>query len=109
MGHLESVERYLLSPNGPPPCFLRQCSYEALFKETDMMNIKDSELTTKEHDGQHCFDDKINSNILKSFFSNMATELVKKLPDPPCKFGIDSVKTYYKNLNLGKKNSHFTM
>ena len=54
-------------------------------------------------DGQHCFDDKTNSNIFKNFFSNLATELVKKLPDPPCKFGIDSVKNYYKNLNLEKE------
>ena len=34
-----------LAQNGPPPCFLGQCSYEALFKETDVMNVKDSELT----------------------------------------------------------------
>ena len=34
-------------------------------------------------DGEHCFDDKINSNVFKEFFSNLATELVKKLPNPP--------------------------
>ena len=55
------------------------------------------------NDGQHCFDDKINSNIFKNFFSNLATELVKKLPNPPCKFGIDSVKKHYKNLDLKKE------
>ena len=52
-------------------------------------------------DGEHCFDDKINSNVFKNFFSNLATELVKKLPNPPRRFGIESVKEYYKKLNLG--------
>ena len=37
-----------LAQNGPPPCFLGQCSYDALFKETDMMNVKDTELTQEE-------------------------------------------------------------
>ena len=54
-------------------------------------------------DGEHCFDDKINSNIFKNFFSNLAKELVNKLPNPPCKFGTESVKKYYKHFNLGRK------
>ena len=61
------------------------------------------------NDGQHCFDDKINSNIFKNFFSNLATELVKKLPDPPCKFGVDSVKNIKRTLISKKENSPFTM
>ena len=43
-------------------------------------------------DRKHSFDDKINSNIFMNFFSNLATELVKKLPNPPRRFGIESVK-----------------
>ena len=39
-----------LAQSGPPPCFLRQCSYEALCKETDVMNVKNSELTPEEHE-----------------------------------------------------------
>ena len=54
-------------------------------------------------DGEHCFDDKINSNVFKEFFSNLAKELVKKLPNPPRRFGIESVKEYYKKLNLGNE------
>ena len=54
-------------------------------------------------DGEHCFDDKINSNIFKDFFSNLAKELVNKLPNPPCKFGAESIKRYYKHFNLGKQ------
>ena len=38
------------------------------------------------------------------FFSNLAADLVKKLPHPPNKFGIETVKRYYKNYNLEKKN-----
>ena len=54
-------------------------------------------------DGEHCFDDKINSNIFKDFFSTLAKELVNKLPNPPYKFGAESIKRYYKHLNLGKQ------
>ena len=54
-------------------------------------------------DGEHCFDDKINSDIFKNFFSTLAKELVNRLPNPPGKFGTESVKKYYKHLNLGKK------
>ena len=54
-------------------------------------------------DGEHRFDDKINSNVFKEFFSNLAKELVKKLPNPPRRFGIENVKEYYKKLNLGNE------
>ena len=54
-------------------------------------------------DGEHCFDDKINSKIFKDFFSNLAKELLNKLPNPPCKFGAESIKRYYEHLSLGKQ------
>ena len=38
-----------LAQGGPPPCFLEQCSYEAAFKEIDMMKIGEEHLTTKEN------------------------------------------------------------
>ena len=37
-----------LAQGGPPPCFLEQCAYEAAFKEFDMMNIEEENLTFKE-------------------------------------------------------------
>ena len=37
-----------LAQGGPPPCFLEQCSYEAMTKSVDMTNIQDTDLTTKE-------------------------------------------------------------
>ena len=54
-------------------------------------------------DGEHCFDDKINSNIFKDFFSNMGKGLLNKLPNPPCNFGVESIKRYYEHFNLGKQ------
>ena len=38
-----------LAQGGPPPCFLEQCTYESAFKEIDMMNIGEENLTTKEN------------------------------------------------------------
>ena len=49
------------------------------------------------------FDDNINWNIFKDYFSNLATEFVKKLAILPRRFGIESVKEYYKKLNLGNE------
>ena len=37
-----------LAQGGPPPCFLEECAYEAAFKEFDMMNIGEENLTFKE-------------------------------------------------------------
>ena len=54
-------------------------------------------------DDEHCFDDQINSDTFKNFFSTLAKELVNRLPNPPGKFGTESVKKYYKHLNVGKK------
>ena len=43
------------------------------------------------------FDPKENSEIFKDFFSNLAMNLVSKLPPAPKKFGMDSVEAYYRN------------
>ena len=40
------------------------------------------------------------SNIFKTFFSEISKSLLDKLPDPPNKFNINSVREYYKFLNL---------
>ena len=37
------------------------------------------------------------------FFTNMAKTLLQKLVPPPSKYGIDSVKNFYKNLNITAK------
>ena len=37
-----------LAQGGPLPCFLNMCAYEAAFKEFDMMNIGEENLTFKE-------------------------------------------------------------
>ena len=48
-----------------------------------------------------------NAEIVKDFYSNLANDLVKKLPNPPNKYGKDVVKTYYENLNLVGKSFSF--
>ena len=57
-------------------------------------------------EGNVTFDSKVNAESFKDFFANLATSLVKKLPIPTNKFGINIVKEYYKHLNL--ENKHFT-
>ena len=37
------------------------------------------------------------------FFANMEKTLLQKLPHPPSKYGIDSVKNFYKDLNITTK------
>ena len=51
----------------------------------------------------------INSNVFKTSFSTLAKELENRLPDPPYKFGTESVKKYYKHLKLERKRSHYIM
>ena len=46
------------------------------------------------------FDSKMNAEIFKDLLSKLAIDLVEKLPTSTNKFGIDSIKTYYQNLNL---------
>ena len=37
------------------------------------------------------FDSKTNAEIFKDFYSNLASDLLKKLPSPPNKFGTEAV------------------
>ena len=49
------------------------------------------------------YDPKSISKVFQTFFTNMAKTLLQKLPPPPNKYGIDSVKSFYKNLNITTK------
>ena len=60
-----------------------------------------------EKDGILSFDPKTNAEIFKDFYSNLANNLVKKLPTPPNKYGKTAVNNYYKKLNLRGKNFSF--
>ena len=61
-----------------------------------------------EKDGTLSFDPKTNAEIFKDFYSNLANNLVKKLPPPPPnKYGKTAVNNYYKKLNLRGKNFSF--
>ena len=40
------------------------------------------------------------ANTFKKHFANLASDLVKKLPDATEKFGMPSVRQYYKEINL---------
>ena len=53
------------------------------------------------------FASKTNAKIFKDFYSNLAGNVLKKLPSPPNKFGIEAVKKYYKNMNLEGKSFPF--
>ena len=46
-------------------------------------------------DDKISFDDKTNANTLKTFFCDLAIDLVAKLPPPFNKSGISSVRNYY--------------
>ena len=60
-----------------------------------------------EKDGILSFDHKANAEIFKDFYSNLASDLVEKFPNPPNKFGTGTVREYYKNLNLEEKSFAF--
>ena len=49
------------------------------------------------------YDPKSIYKVFQMFFTNMAKTLLQKLPPPPNKYGIDSVKKIYKNLNITTK------
>ena len=55
-------------------------------------------------DGVMQFELKKNANILKTFYSELAGNLVKMLLKPPLKFNTDKTMTFYKKLNpnIGK-------
>ena len=48
--------------------------------------------------GKPPFDDKSNAEIFKGFFSNLASDLVKKLK--PSSHRLDEVRKYYQHMNL---------
>ena len=62
-------------------------------------NTSSSEICLKE-DGKNIFNAKSTSNMFKDFFSNLATNLVSKLPNPPNKFGEIYFSSFYKTLKL---------
>ena len=64
---------------------------------------KSSSFLSLEKDGNLFFDPKTNTEIFKDFFVNLVDNLVKKLPSPPYKFGKETSKMYYQQLNLGRK------
>ena len=47
------------------------------------------------------------ANTFKKHFANLASDLVKKLPDPTGKFGIPLVRQYYKEINFREKKLKF--
>ena len=44
------------------------------------------------------FDGKTNAETFKEFYANLASDLVNKLPPAAKRFGMDSVKRYYKKI-----------
>ncbi len=53
-------------------------------------------------EGDFSFDPKANAETFKDFYSNLALNLVRQLPLPTKRFGPNSVKEYYKHLNILK-------
>ena len=53
--------------------------------------------------GTVSFDAKKNAGTFKTYFKGLESELVNKLPNPPNKFGIGSVKNYYEDLHIKDK------
>ena len=54
------------------------------------------------------FDPKYNSETFTNFYANLSMNLVRQLPLPTNMFGTNSVKEYYRHLNLENKNINFT-
>ena len=59
-------------------------------------NKSDTKICLKNEDGTS-FESKKTSEIFKDFFSNLAGNLLNKLPSAPKKFGMSTVEAYYKN------------
>ena len=60
-----------------------------------------------EKDGTLSFDSKTNAEIFRDFYSNLASDLLTKLPSPPNKFGKEAVKKYHENIDLDGKSFSF--
>ena len=54
-------------------------------------------------EGNISFDLKSNAETFKNFYADLAINFVMKLPLPTNMFGTNSVKEYYRHLNLEKK------
>ena len=86
-------------------------------RQSTSRHLGNEEKHQNESEGQSCgnthangilsFDPKTNAEIFKDFYSNLANNLVKKLPTPPNKYGKTAVNNYYKKLNLRGKNFSF--
>ena len=59
-------------------------------------NVNQSKIYLKEN-GVMQFELKKNANILKTFYSELAGNLVKMLLKPRLKFNTDKTMTFYKN------------
>ena len=90
MGKTKNFHLLEVNVRHPFPFFLE------LYKESSSATI------CLEKDGILSFDPKTNAEIFKDFYSNLANNLVKKLPTPPNKYGKTAVNNYYKKLNLSK-------
>ena len=66
-----------------------------------------SNICLKENDGLSFCSLSIANNF-KEFFSNLAQNLIEKLPTGPNKFDINSVREFYKPLNLEENPLRFT-
>ena len=54
---------------------------------------------------QLTFSPRTIANTFKKHFANLSSDLAKKLPDPTGKFGIPTVRQYYKEINFREKKS----
>ena len=78
-----------------------------LWKSLKSLGLPSKTSICLEKDGTLSFDSKTNAEVFKDFYSNLAGDLLKKLPSPTNKFGIEAVKKYYKNMNLEGKSFSF--
>ena len=66
-----------------------------------------SNIFQKENDGLYFCSLSIADNF-KNLFSNLAQNLIEKLQTGPNNFDIDSVREFYKSLNLEENPFYFT-
>ena len=65
-------------------------------------------ISLRNEKGEITFDSKINANIFKSFFANLAMNLVSKLPPASNRFSKDVIHLFYKNQNIKENSFHFS-